>query len=152
MIVRIPNQSDLPAIARILDETELFPREMLDELISPFLEGANQDERWYVCENDNREVAGFGYCRREPLTEGTWNLLAIGVRSAQQGLGIGATLMKHVEESLADERLLIVETSGLDSFSKTRSFYTRCGYELVATIPEYWSEGDDKVIFSKKLS
>ena len=97
-------------------------------------------------------IVGFGYCRAEPFTEGTWNLLAIGVRAAEQGKGFGAKLIRYIEQALSNERLLMVETSGLDDFDKTRSFYIKCGYDLVATIPEYWAENDHKVIFCKKLN
>jgi len=149
---RSANKSDLPAISIILNETELFPSELLEDMIQPFFEDENNHEKWFVCEDDARTVVGFGYCRAEPFTEGTWNLLAIGVRTAQQGKGFGATLIRHIERALSNERLLMVETSGLDGFEKTRMFYIKCGYDLVATIPEYWTENDDKVIFCKKLN
>ena len=111
MITRFPKQSDLPAILLILDETELFPPEMLDGLILPFFEDANHQEQWFVYETNEGEVVGFAYCRPEPLTEGVWNLLALGVRPGHQGLGVGKALMKATEQALAGERLLLVETS-----------------------------------------
>ncbi|MEM8486569.1 MAG: GNAT family N-acetyltransferase [Bacteroidota bacterium] len=151
MTIRIPKRSDLPAISRILDETALFPPEILDEMIAPFFDDAEQPEKWFVCEDGEGGVVGFAYCRPEPLTVGTWNLLAIGVHPAHQGRKLGAALMRHTEQALAGERLLLVETSSLDSFARTRAFYIRCGYDLVATIPGYWEAGDDKVIFSKSL-
>ena len=151
MNIRFPKQSDLPSIALVLDETELFPKEMLEEMITPFFDDPHQQDQWFVCEDEEQRVVGFAYCRPEPLTVGTWNLLAIGVRPQYQGRKFGAALMQHIEQALAAERLLIVETSSLDSFARTRAFYTRCGYDLVATIPDYWDAGDGKVIFSKHL-
>lgn len=151
MIIRFPNKSDLSAISLILDDTELFPKELLEEMIQPFFEDSLCDEQWFVCEDPDYGVLGFAFCRPEPFTEGVWNLLAIGIRTAFQGKGFGAQLITHVEQALAGARILLVETSGLDSFAKTRAFYVKRGYELVATIPEYWAENDDKVIFSKHL-
>ncbi len=150
--IRFSKPSDLPAISLILDETELFPSEMLNEMILPFLADLSSDEKWFVYDDNEHGVVGFGYCRAEPLTEGTWNLLAIGIRTNLQGRGIGAKMMQYIEQALSSERLLIVETSSLGSFEKTRAFYVSCGYDLVATIPGYWAENDNKVIFSKKLS
>ena len=152
MNIRFPKPSDLPSIAVVLDETELFPKEMLEEMIMPFFEDPLHPDKWFVCEDDEQRVVGFAYCRPEPLTVSTWNLLAIGVRPEHQGQKFGATMLQYIEQALASERLLIVETSSLDSFARTRAFYTRCGYDLVATIPDYWEAGDGKVIFSKRLS
>lgn len=152
MTIRFPKKADLPALSQIVDEMDLFPSEMLEKMIEPFLEDPNSNERWFVYDDDELGVVGFGYCRAEPFTEGTWNLLAIGIRTSLQGRGIGTEMMKHIERALSSQRLLIVETSGLESFAKTRAFYVRCGYDRVATIPGYWAENDDKVIFSKTLN
>ena len=150
--IRFPKRLDLPAISVILNDTGLFPSEALDEMITPFLSGQTSDEQWFVYDGPKLGVAAFGYCRLEPFTSSTWNLLAIGVRSHLQGQGIGAALMKRIEQALSNERLLLVETSSLAEFAKARAFYVKCGYELVATIPGYWAKGEDKVIFSKRLS
>ncbi|MBW4510653.1 MAG: hypothetical protein KME64_29675 [Scytonematopsis contorta HA4267-MV1] len=63
-------------------------------------------------------------------------------------------MIKYVENHLKElgERLLLVETSGLPNFEKTREFYLKNNYEKEATIREYYKEGDDKIIFRKKLS
>lgn len=152
MITRPANKSDLPAISLVLDDTELFPSELLEDMIAPFFDDSTCQEKWFVCEDGKQNVVGFGYCRPEPFTEGTWNLLAIGVRTSQQGRGVGSALMHYIEQALSGERLLLVETSSLDDFVKTRAFYVKCGYDLVATIPEYWAVNDGKIIFSKKLN
>ena len=88
------------------------------------------------------------------MTGGTWNLLLIAVLKAHQGIGIGGELMTHVESVLSkqDVRILLVETSGLPEYRLTREFYPKCGYTQVAVIPEYYDEGDDKVVFLKSLS
>ena len=48
---------------------------------------------------------------------------------------------------------MLAPTPILRSFDEaaTRAFYERVGYSLVATIPEYWAAGDDKVIFRQLL-
>jgi ribosomal protein S18 acetylase RimI-like enzyme len=49
------------------------------------------------------------------------------------------------------ERLLLVETSGLASFERTRAFYRKCGYNEEARIRDFYKAGDDKIVYRKGL-
>ena len=151
MKIRQPKSTDLSALIQILEDTELFPAELLGDLIEPFFSDVENTEKWLVLETDEAGVIGFSYTRPEALAEGVWNLLAIGFRKEQQGKGFGTKLIAEVEKSLKKERILLVETSGLDDFKATRDFYEKCGYTREAVIRNYWADGDDKVIFSKSL-
>ena len=149
--IRTPTSADLPQIELILKDTELFPAEMLAEMIKPFLNGLTDDDRWWVCEDDQHGVIGFSFARLEQLTEGTWNLLAIGFRTAHQRGGLGGRLLEAVEKSLEGQRILIIETSSLDGYADTRGFYSSRGYTQEAVIRDYWAAGDHKIIFRKAL-
>ncbi len=151
MDIRTATRSDLPDIALVLGDTSLFPAAMLGEMMAPILDEPESSDQWLVCAEDGSGVIGFAYYRQEPLAEGTWNLLAIGFRKQYQGLGHGATLVAAVEKALAQQRVLIVETSGLEEFLATRAFYDQRGYEREAVIRDYWADGDDKVIYRKRL-
>lgn len=50
------------------------------------------------------------------------------------------------------ERVLLVETSGLASFERTRAFYRKCGYDEEARIREFYQAGEDKIVFRKSLT
>lgn len=90
----------------------------------------------------------------ESFGQNVYNLYFIGVLPNQQGKGIGSSMLKYVENHLQklEQRLLLVETSGLPNFEKTRDFYLKNNYEQEATIREYYKEGDDKIIYRKKLA
>lgn len=151
MTIRRPNHDDLPGITRVLEDTELFPAALLADMMAPFLDDPECTERWLVIDTPADGVAGFAYCRPEPLAEGAWNLLAIGVLANARGQGHGAQLIAQLERDLTNERLMIIETSSLDAFEATRAFYEGLGYELEATIRDYWAAGDDKIIFTKRF-
>ena len=87
------------------------------------------------------------------FTNGTYNLYAIGVHMNHQGKGIGKKMMQYLEQQLktSGHRILIVETSGTEALARTREFYMKCGYRQEAVISDFWDEGDDKVVFWKKL-
>ena len=149
--VRPTSSNDLPALRAVIDSTGLFPGEMLDDMIAPFLSGDEGSHRWLTL--DDGEPIGIAYVVPERMTEGTWNLLLIAVRSDRQAVGFGGSLLETVERSLAEtgQRVLLVETSGLPEFDRTRAFYDRHGYRREAIIRDFYQEGEDKVVFWKRL-
>ncbi|MEL6438109.1 MAG: GNAT family N-acetyltransferase [Cyanobacteria bacterium J06621_8] len=140
---------DLPALKAVIDANELFPSDMLDEMISDYFTNKNSSDCWFTCEDD--QPVAIAYCAPEKMTEGTYNLYLIAVHPDFQKQGRGVTLLRHIEQILTANggRILLVETSGLASFEGTREFYRRCGYEEEAIIRDFYQAGEDKIIFRK---
>lgn len=143
---------DVPALEAVIAATGLFPPEMLDGMIAGYLRGDAGEEFWLTVDDGGAVAVAHGAPER--MTQGTWNLLLIAVHPERQGEGLGAKLLRHVERALATrgERLLLVETSGLPSFERTRAFYRKCGYDEEARIRGFYRAGDDKVVFRKALA
>lgn len=152
-IIRPIQSEDLPAFKEVLDSIELFPSDMLGEMSSDFLTNPDSEDIWFTATLEGKPVS-IGYCAPEKLTEGTYNLYAIGVRSDIQAKGIGQQMMEYLEEQLREKghRILIVDTSGTEEFARTRRFYEKLGYAKEAVIRDFWAEGDDKVVYWKRLS
>ena len=142
---------DLPALRRVIDANDLFPSAMLDEMISDYFDRQDSRDIWFTYAEEN--PIAIAYCAPEKMTEGTWNLYLIAVHPSYQGRGIGTSMMKYIEQKLAasGERILLVETSGLESYEKTREFYRQCGYEEEARLREFYQAGEDKIVFRKSL-
>ncbi|MDJ0710022.1 MAG: GNAT family N-acetyltransferase [Woeseiaceae bacterium] len=153
MNIRATTDTDLSDLERVLDETGLFPSEMLADMVSGFLSNDVSHDIWLTCESEG-EAVGFCYAVPEQLTEGTWNMLAIAVLPAVQGSGVGAALVAELESRLQalGQRILIADTSGAAEFERTRGFYRKNGYVEEARIREFWGEGDDKVVFWKNVT
>ena len=107
------------------------------------------DYRWTGMERDDTLV-GCACYGPTPGTGGTFDLYWIAVAAAARGLGIGRRLLEDVEQMIADEggRLLVIETSGAPSYEGTRAFYQNCGYELLASIRDFYAPGEDRLIFA----
>lgn len=146
-------RGDLPRVAYLVDANAMFPSEMLGDMTAAFFAGDSDAHRWIVAEREGSVVEGVAYTVPEPLTEGTWNTLCICVDPAAHGRGTGSALMGHIEDQLRGEgaRVLLVETSGTPGFARTRAFYDGLGYEREARIRDYYTAGDDKIIFRKAL-
>ena len=48
--------------------------------------------------------------------------------------------------------MLLIETSSLPRFAATHAFYGKHGYTKVARIPDFYADGDSKVIFAKRIA
>lgn len=98
-------------------------------------------------------IAGYICFGPTPLTEGTWDLYWIAVAPDKQRHGIGGALMEAAEKSISksEGRLAIIETSSIPLYAGTRHFYNRRGYEIIATIPDFYALGDSKIILQKRL-
>ncbi|QFT78419.1 GNAT family N-acetyltransferase [Erythrobacter sp. THAF29] len=149
--IRPLRRGDLDRVAHLVGVNEMFPPEMLKGMAGPFLAGETGEHRWVVSEGES--IDGVAYYVPEQLTEGTWNVLMIAVDPEVHGRGIGSQLMRHIEDELSRDgvRILLVETSGLPEFKRTRGFYDMLGYDREARIREFYAAGDDKVIFRKAL-
>ena len=144
-------KADLPALQVVLDQTGLFPSEMLPDMIAPAFAGESE-AFWLSCHLDGSAV-GLCYTAPEALADGTWNMLALAISPDLHGRGMGTALVEAAERHLKrkSQRILIVDTSSTDDFALTRKFYAKNGYEEEARIRDFWSAGDDKVIFRKAL-
>ena len=149
--IRPVTSQDLPALKVVIDANDLFPSDMLDEMISDYLTNKDSNDYWFTYD-DGKPVA-IAYCAPERMTHRTWNLYLIAVHPDYQKSGRGASMLRHIEQRLAErgERILLVETSGLQSFEGIREFYLKCGYNQEARIREFYQAGEDKIVFRKLL-
>ena len=150
--IRAVTQSDTDGLKKVLDSSELFPSEYLDEMIADYFNNPDTQDIWFTYIDHSRPVA-IGYCVPEKLTDGTYNLLAIGVSRDAQRNGVAREMMKYIEQLLKQKggRMLIVETSSDDAQMGARKFYQHIAYTQAAVIKDFWKEGEDKIVFMKKL-
>jgi len=128
------------------DEIDIA-REVLDSALA---EGPNGHYQSFVADVAGETVGWICY-GPTPCTMGTYDIYWIGVSPAWQGKGIGRVLTAFAEQAIRDRggRLFVVETSGRESYTPTRRFYEALGYEVAASIPDFYGPGDPRVIFIK---
>ena len=79
---------------------------------------------------------------------------ALAVAPDAHRTGSGQKLTADLESRLAAKgvRIVIVDASSLDGFATARAFYEAAGYVQEARLRDYWADGDDKIIYWKKLT
>jgi ribosomal protein S18 acetylase RimI-like enzyme len=116
-------------------------------------EGPEQSGYYFIVEKDDGQVLGYACYGPRALTDRTYDLYWIAVGPNARRGGVGRALLAATEEAVRklSGRLLIVETSGLPKYKPTRAFYLATGYMLEATVKDFYGDGDDLVIFTKRL-
>jgi len=159
-IIRPMTGADRGGVFRILETAGNFtPEEVATalELIDEWLElGEHSGYLTYVFEEQGEgETTVWGYAcfGKTPLTESTFDLYWIAVDKTKHRSGVGKKLLKFAEEEVVRRggKLLLAETSSMETYGGTIAFYEKTGYELVGKIIEYYKPGDDKLIFAKRL-
>ena len=150
--IRPVEQDDVQALKTLIAATGLFPPDMLGDMLAPYFEQGSDGEQVWLADDESGPLA-VAYYAPERMTEGTWNLYLIAVHPEHQGRGRGSALLRRVEATLAERggRVLLVETSGLPEFERTRAFYRTNGYDEEARIRDFYRAGEDKVIFWKAV-
>jgi aminoglycoside 6'-N-acetyltransferase I len=153
-MIRKLKQDDIPLLKQMLERIPNFSEvevEIAMELID--IAGFDQNQTDYnifVYDTDG-VILGFHCTGQRPLTEGTYDLYWIAA-DPQSGIkGIGKSLIDHAEDFVLrnNGRLILAETSSKESYQKTRSFYLKNNYLVVAQIKDFYSVGDDLIVFGK---
>lgn len=148
---------DGPEILSITTGTGVFDPVEVDtvkELWTEYIEKGPEVSGYnFIVYQDVGHVLGYACFGPRALTEGTYDLYWIAVDKTHHNQGIGRALLRQVEHEVQklDGRLIVVETSSLERYAPTRSFYIRAGYQHEATLHDFYSPGDDLVIFTRHL-
>lgn len=159
-MIRSATPDDTPSLIALADATGLFqPDEakallggVLDDLHAGRLDDGHQAHVW--SEEPTAPPAGWVYFAPTAKADGVWDLWWIGVAPDHQGHGIGGELIQFVEAHVRDSggRLLLVETSSLPKLAPTRRFYANHGYHECGQVPDFYADGDGKVIYAKRVA
>lgn len=150
-MIRPVTKNDFESVIGIATASGLFEPDQTD-MLADMLRSPDENDVWFIA-FAGREPAGIAYLAPEKMTHGTWNLYLIAVHPNRQRQGHGKSILGHVQRWLAEkgERIVLVETAGIDDFAYVRKFYADQGFENEARIREFYDAGVDKLVFRKVL-
>ena len=64
----------------------------------------------------------------------------------------GLAVRLVTELTARGQRLLLIETSALPAYESARRFYARAGHDEEARVRDFHEDGDDMVLFRKRLT
>ena len=149
--------ADRKTVQTIVESTGFFTPEEIEvavELVDAGLSGESiSDYLFLFCEDDLGKGLGYTCYGHIPCTHGSFDLYWIAVHKDHQSLGIGRGLLKRTEEKIRKMggMRVYIETSSRDLYKPTQGFYLNAGYNPEATLKDYYSPGDSKIIYVKHL-
>jgi GNAT superfamily N-acetyltransferase len=152
----VPEQKDLKRIREIIESTGFFydfETDVAVELAQERLENGESTGYHFVFAEVDGVTAAYSCFGHIEMTKSCFDLYWIATHHDFRGKGIGKKLL---EETYNEARkmgctIIIAETSGREHYAPTRAFYDSAGYTLEATIKDYYDDGDDKLIYTKRI-
>lgn len=134
-------------ISNFTDEEKSVALELIDEAIS------KPEQNYYniFVYEDEGIILGYHCVGKRALTDGVYDLYWIVVSALAQDKGIGKILLEHCENFVKENsgRWILAETSSKESYTATRNFYLRNNYSIVTQIKDFYSVGDNLIVFGK---
>jgi ribosomal protein S18 acetylase RimI-like enzyme len=144
-----------PLMNVLQDTPEFTPPELIvaEEILDCYLEDPIRSGYRILIVEDNASVCGYICYGPTPLTEGTWDLYWAAVARNMRGKGLGKALWEKAEDDIKKDggRLAVIETSSKPNYEQTRRFHEARGYKNVGRIADFYSPGDDMLIYVKRL-
>ncbi|MBI5876278.1 MAG: GNAT family N-acetyltransferase [Chloroflexi bacterium] len=155
--VRPTTRADAEAINRIAASVTVFSAEevrAVGELLDLFFTDHAQDEFLFISAEDDGRVVGFACYGRIALTARNYELNWIATDPQAGRRGVAAALIGEVERIAreAGARYVNLETSATSPYAPARAFYDRQDYQIVARIPDYYSDGDEMLMYRKLVA
>lgn len=154
-ITRGITERDREKVEEILRSTDFFYEfeietalEIADETISKGTKGSGY--HWMKITDEDGLVAFANYGKNDFSTH-SWELYWIAVHNNSRHKKLGSKLLSAVEDDVKKlgGKILWIETSGRPLYAPTELFYKRNGYQLHASLREFYGPGDPKQIYAK---
>ena len=150
------NPADIEHVRKIVTSTGFFydfeipvAVEIVEERVA---EGEESGYFFLFVEMEGKTVS---YSCYGPIagTDAGFDLYWIVTHNDYRGLGIGKKLLDETHRKVRNlgGRYIIAETSSIDKYKPTREFYEKNNYDKDAVIRDFYTTGDDKVIYVKRL-
>jgi ribosomal protein S18 acetylase RimI-like enzyme len=147
---------DMERVRKLVEITGFFNSgevEVAVELVRERLQKGEASGYHFIMAEHYGRLIGYTCYGPIPCTQSSFDVYWIAVHPDYQGRGVGRQLLKETERRIknADGVRVYVDTSQRLQYASTRAFYERCGFKLESLLPDFYAQGDGKVIYCKQL-
>lgn len=151
------SKDDIKKVEDILRSTDFFYEFEIEIALEIAREtvaaGMEKSGYYWIKAVDEDGLVAFANFGKEDFSTHSWELFWIAVHDNSRNKKLGSALLKAVENKVREYggRILWIETAGRPLYKPTEEFYRRNGYDLAASLKDFYSPGDPKQIYSKVL-
>jgi len=124
--------------------------ELADQTV---LQGMERSGYFWLKVTEGDQILAFANYGKNEFSTHSWELYWIAVHQDFRNRKLGKTLLIAIEDSVRRRggKILWIETSGRPLYKSTEEFYKRNGYELQASLKDFYGPGDPKQIYARTL-
>jgi GNAT superfamily N-acetyltransferase len=151
-----PEKRDIKRIFEIVESTKFFydhEIEIAVELVTERLAHGESTEYFFVFAEVDGVTAAYSCFGPITMSKTSFDLYWIATHNDFRGKGIGKKLLDETCKQAKNMgcSIIIAETSGLDHYAPTRAFYVSNKFVLEARLKDFYTIGDDKLFYTKRL-
>ncbi len=122
--------------------------EIADETLE---KGTEKSGYYWLKATDEDGVIAFANYGKNAFSTHSWDLYWIAVHQNSRNKKLGTVMLKAIEDDVKKlgGKILWIETSGRPLYAATEGFYRKNGYQLAASLKDFYGPGDPKQIYSK---
>jgi len=157
VVVKGIEKQEIKAIEEILRSTDFFYEFEIQTALGianeTLAQGSEESGYYWMKISTDDGLKAFANYGKNVFSTHSWDLYWIAVHGNSRNSKYGSVLLGAVEKDVKEKGggILWVETSGRPLYAPTEAFYLKNGYELQATLRDFYGPGDPKRIYSKTL-
>ena len=149
------NRDERKKIEEILRSTDFFYEyeiqcalEIADETL---VKGMDSSGYYWLKVEDEDGLVAFANYGKNTFSTHSWDLYWIAVHKDSRHKKLGSALLREIEKDVVKRgcKILWIETSGRPLYEATEWFYKKNGYDLQASLKDFYGPGDPKQIYAK---
>jgi GNAT superfamily N-acetyltransferase len=148
---------DRPALEAILASSGYFYDFEIEVALSladeTFEKGQEKSGYYWIRLLEEEKVIGFANFGLNPSSVHSFDLYWVAVLDEYRKKHYGSLILTEAEKRIKSlgGKIVWIETSGRPLYEPTRYFYIKNGYELEATLRDFYGPDDSKLVYRKEL-
>ena len=157
--MNLPSQvteQDVKAIRQMVERAGVFSPEEIDvaeELAQDAATQQGDSHYQFILAEEEGVLAGYSCFGRIPLTDERYDLYWLVTEKSLARRGIARMVLAQTEAAIKalDGKAIYAETSSREIYQPAWRCYESAGFTLAARVTDFYSKGDDKLLYVKFL-